>query len=122
MFDDCYSSSVKLAQNENKEMNSKPIDINKLINETMLIETYSLEELPSDKYTIKILNNPKVKRLSYSFSAQNEIVPKFDFATIINFLFKNDEINEDEIFANLNKIDLLGIAKKMYVNYKMVMI
>ena len=120
MFDDCYSSSVKLAQNENKEMNSKPIDINKLINETMLIETYSLEELPSDKYTIKILNNPKVKRLSYSFSAQNEIVPKFDFATIINFLFKNDEINEDEIFANLNKIDLLGIAKKMYVNYKMV--
>ena len=86
----------------------------------MILKTFSLEELPSDKYTIKILNNPKTNQMTYSFSAKNEITPKFDFSNIINFFIKNDEINEDEIFSTLNKIDLLGIAKKMYIHYKKV--
>jgi hypothetical protein len=120
MFYDCYNPPTELAKTEKEQIDSKPIDVNQLINDSMILKTFSLEELPSDKYTIKILNNPKINQLTYSFSAKNEITPKFDFSNIINFFIKNDEINEDEIFSTLNKIDLLGIAKKMYSNYKKV--
>ena len=98
----------------------------------MIIKTYTLEELPSDKYKIKILSNPASERLPYSVDITNYEDPSkssiLSFPTltnftnnIINFFNKdNDDLSDDIIFSNLNKIDLLGLAKKFYHNFKMV--
>lgn len=122
VFNNCYSPCVNFIQNETNNINSKPMNTANIINENMYIKTYKLEELPSDKYIIKIFNKKGIDKLSYSidFSAQN--IPKeSNFSNIINFFIKtNNEIDEDEILTTLNKIDLLGIAKKFFHNFKMI--
>ena len=120
VFYDCYSPCVTLVNDYKNEINSKSIDTKNLINNNMFIKTYKPEELPCDKYVIKILNSPQIKKLSYSIDITNYNTPKFNFINLINIFNKDAEISEDEIFSNLNKIDLLGIAKKMYKNFKLV--
>jgi hypothetical protein len=127
VFNNCYSPCVNFVQEEKKKNESKPIDTKQLINDNMIIHTYTLEELPSDKYKIKILNNPASERLPYSVDITNYEDPSkngllMTFTNnIINFFNKeNDDISDDIIFSNLNKIDLLGLAKKFYHNFKMV--
>ena len=127
VFNNCYSPCVNFVQEEKKKNESKPIDTKQLINDNMIIHTYTLEELPSDKYKIKILNNPASERLPYSIDITNYEDPSkngllMTFTNnIINFFNKeNDDISDDIIFSNLNKIDLLGLAKKFYHNFKMV--
>jgi len=132
VFNNCYSPCVNFVQEEKKKNESKPIDTKQLINDNMIINTFTLEELPSDKYKIKILNNPESERLPYSVDITNYEDPSKNGLTnfpilmtftnnIINFFNKdNDDISDDIIFSNLNKIDLLGLAKKFYHNFKMV--
>jgi len=132
VFNNCYSPCVNFVQEEKKKNESKPIDTKQLINDNMTINTFTLEELPSDKYKIKILNNPESERLPYSVDITNYEDPSKNGLTnfpilmtftnnIINFFNKdNDDISDDIIFSNLNKIDLLGLAKKFYHNFKMV--
>lgn len=98
----------------------------------MIIHTFTLDELPSDKYKIKILNNPASERLPYSVDITNYEDPSKNGLSnfpilmtftnnIMNFFNKdNDDISDDIIFSNLNKIDLLGLARKFYHNFKMV--
>ena len=87
----------------------------------MFLKTFKLEELPSDKYTIKLFNNPLIYRLSYSIDLSNQNTSKSSLISIFNFFIKDsDDIKEDEIFSNFNKIDLLGMAKKLYHNFKMI--
>ena len=122
VFNNCYSPCVNFIQKETDNINSKPMNTANIINENMLLKKYRLEEFPSDKYIIKIFNKKGIDKLSYSidFSAQN--IPKeSNFSNIINFFLKdNDEINEEEILTTLNKIDLLGIAKKFFHNFKLI--
>ena len=120
VFNDCYTPCVTLGKEYKNEIDSKSINTKNLINDNMFIKTYKPEELPSDKYVIKILNSPQINKLSYSIDITNDNTPKFNFTSLINIFIKDDEISEDEIFSNLNKIDLLGIAKKMYRNFKLV--
>ena len=120
VFNDCYTPCVILGKDYKNEIDSKSINTKNLINDNMFIKTYKPEELPSDKYVIKILNSPQINKLSYSIDITNDNTPKFNFTSLINIFIKDDEISEDEIFSNLNKIDLLGIAKKMYRNFKLV--
>jgi hypothetical protein len=131
VFNNCYSPCVNFVQEEKKKNESKPIDTKQLINDNMIIHTYTLDELPSDKYKIKILNNPESERLPYSVDITNYDDPSknglLNFPllmtftnNIINFFNKDNDISDDIIFSNLNKIDLLGLAKKFYHNFKMV--
>ena len=132
VFNNCYSPCVNFVQEEKKKNESKPIDTKQLINDNMIIHTYTLDELPSDKYKIKILNNPASERLPYSVDITNYEDPSrsglsnfpilMTFTNnIINFFNKdNDDISDDIVFSNLNKIDLLGLARKFYHNFKMV--
>ena len=120
IFNDCYHPCVKFSQNETQNIKSQNINIKELINENMSLKTYKLEELPSDKYIVKIFNNPGANRLNYSIHISNQSIPIFmNFGNIINFFKENDDITDDEI-DNLNKIDLLGMAKKLYHNFKMI--
>ena len=122
VFNNCYSPCVNFVQKETNNINSQQMNTANLINENMYIKTYNLDELPSDKYIVKIFNKKGIEKLSYSidFSAQN-IQKESNFSNIINFFIKtNDEIDEDEILTTLNKIDLLGIAKKFFHNFKMI--
>ena len=131
-FNNCYSPCVNFVQEEKKKNETKPIDTKQLINDNMIIHTFTLDELPSDKYKIKILNNPASERLPYSVDITNYEDPSknglLNFPilmtftnNIMNFFNKdNDDISDDIIFSNLNKIDLLGLARKFYHNFKMV--
>ena len=119
IFNDCYYPCVKFAQNEQKNK-SLNVNIKDLINENMFLKTYKLEELPSDKYTVKIFNNPGIKKLNFSTQISNQDTPMLmNFGNFLNFFKEDDDISDDEIY-NLNKIDLLGVAKKLYHNFKMI--
>ena len=123
IFNDCYSPCVTFTSNEKEIIKSDLINTKNLINENMFIKKFKLEEIPQDKYTIKIFNNPGINKLSYSMDLTNQNTPRnSNFLNLINFFIKDDddEINEEEVLVKLNKIDLLGIAKKMYHNLKMI--
>ena len=122
IFNDCYSPCINFITEQNKIIKTETIDTKSLINENMFLKTFTLEEIPSDKYTIKIFNKPGIDKLSYSIDLTNQNPSRnSNFLNLINFFLKdNDEINEEEVLTTLNKIDLLGIAKKMYHNLKMV--
>ena len=121
VFNDCYSPCVNFIQNEIKIIKSEPINTIDIINDNLTLKTYKLEELPNDKYIIKLFNNPLIYKLSYSIDITNESTAKSSFSNIFNFFIKeSDEINDDEILSNFNKIDLLGMAKKLYQNCKMI--
>ena len=121
MFNDCYFPCVNLAQNKTQNIKSQNVNTKALINESLLLKTYKLEELPSDKYIVKIFNNPGIKKLTYSIQISNKETPIFmNFGNFLNFFKENDDdISEDDMY-NLNKIDLLGVAKKLYHNFKMI--
>lgn len=53
-FNECYSPSVEYITNEMKNNDENPININDLINQNMIIKIFKQEELPSDKYNIKL--------------------------------------------------------------------
>ena len=117
VFNDCYSPCVNFIQKEMKTINLNDMKTNNVINENMFIKTFKLEELPSDKYVIQIFNKPVIEKLTYSIDISNQNTSKFNFSNLFNFFIKdNSEITEDEILQNLNKIDLLGIAKKIFPN------
>ena len=122
IFHDCYSPFVTFTSDETEAIKSKSIDTKNLINENMVLKKFTLEEIPSCKYTIKIFNKPGINKLTYSGDLTEVNTSKIsNFLNLINFFIKdNDEINEDEALGKLNKIDLLGIAKKMYHNLKMI--
>lgn len=122
VFNNCYSPCVNFIENEMKNINSNSMNANNLINENMSIKTYKLEELPSDKYVIQIFNKSIIEKLTYSIDITTiQNTSKFNFSNLFNFFIKeNNEISEDEILQNLNKIDLLGIAKNLFQNLKLV--
>ena len=129
IFNNCYSPCVNFADNETKKINSQAIDIKNLINDNVKIKTYEIEELHIDKYQIKILNKAKTQSLTYSIDISNiQNFSKFSINNLTNltnniknfFIKDNDDISEDIIFSHLNKIDLLGLAKKLYHNFKMI--
>ena len=122
IFKDCYSPCVTFITNEKEIIESGLINTKNLINENMFIKKFTLEEMPQDKYTIKIFSMPGINKLSYSMDLTNQDTPRnSNFLNLINFFIKDeDEINEEEVLVKLNKIDLLGIAKKMYHNLKMI--
>ena len=129
IFNNCYSPCVNFVDNETKKINSQTIDIKNLINDNMNIKTYKIEQLKIDKYQSKILSKAKIQNATYSIDITNvQNFPKFsinNFTNLTNniksfFIKDNDDINEDIIFAQINKIDLFGLAKKLYHNYKMI--
>lgn len=129
IFNNCYSPCVNFVDNETKKINDQAIDIKNLINDNMKIKTYKIEQLHIDKYQSKILNKEKIQNVTYSIDITNtQNFSKFSINNLANltnniksfFIKDNDDINEDIIFAQLNKIDLLGLAKKLYHNFKMI--
>ena len=122
IFKDCYYPCVNFVQNEIENINKQNINTTNLINDNMLIKIFNLEEIPLEKYKIKLFNNPDINKLSYSIDITTQVTSRIsNFTNIINFFIKDDDyINDEEILSNLNKIDLLGIAKKFYHNFKMI--
>lgn len=129
IFNNCYSPCVNFVDNETKKSNEQAIDIKNLINDNMSIKTYKIEQLHIDKYQSKILNKTKIQNVTYSIDITNtQNFSKFSINNLANFtnniksffIKDNDDINDDIIIAQLNKIDLLGLAKKLYHNFKMI--
>ena len=132
IFNNCYSPCVNFVDNETKKSNDQAIDIKNLINDNMNIKTYKIEQLHIDKYQSKILNKAKIQNVTYSIDITNvQNFSKFSINNLTNltyltnniksfFIKDNDDINEDINFSQLNKIDLLGLAKKLYHNFKMI--
>lgn len=129
IFNNCYSPCVNFVDNETKKSNEQAIDIKNLINDNMNIKTYKIEQLHIDKYQSKILNKTKIQNVTYSIDITNtQNFSKFSINNLANFtnniksffIKDNDDINDDIIIAQLNKIDLLGLAKKLYHNFKMI--
>jgi len=129
IFNNCYSPCVHFVDNETKKNNSQAIDIKNLINDSIIIKTYKIEQMHIDKYQSKILNKAKIQKVTYSIDITNiQNFSKFSMNNLTNltnniksfFIKDNGDIDEDIIFAQLNKIDLLGLAKKMFHNFKMI--
>ena len=129
IFNNCYSPCVNFVDNETKKSNEQAIDIKNLINDNMNIKTYKIEQLHIDKYQSKILNKTKIQNVTYSIDITNtQNFSKFSINNLANFtnniksffIKDNDDINDHIIIAQLNKIDLLGLAKKLYHNFKMI--
>ena len=118
-FNDCYSPSVEYIQSEIKKNNNNPININDLINNSMIIKTFKLEELPQDKYNIKLLEKEELDLISFSVDDinkdNNKKFPAFNF---LNFKLKKSK-DDDDILSNLSKADILNIVKEFYNNFKM---
>jgi len=129
IFNNCYSPCVNFVDNETKKNNSQAIDIKNLINDSMIIKTYKIEQMHIDKYQSKILNKAKIQKVTYSIDITNiQNFSKFSMNNLTNltnniksfFIKDNNDIDEDITFAQLNKIDLLGLAKKLFHNFKMI--
>ena len=129
IFNNCYSPCVNFVDNETKKNNSQAIDIKNLINDSMIIKTYKIDQMHIDKYQSKILNKAKIQKVTYSIDITNiQNFSKFSMNNLTNltnniksfFIKDNNDIDEDITFAQLNKIDLLGLAKKLFHNFKMI--
>lgn len=89
------------------------------MNEIIKLKVFKPEEFPEDKYNIKILEKTKVETLSYSI----ESIDTKDINTSSSFnLFKSKTtvIKDEDIISRIDKMDMLGIVKKLYNNFKMV--
>ena len=114
-FNEFYTPSVNYIQEEIK----KNINIQDLMNEIIKLKVFKPEEFPEDKYNIKILEKTKVETLSYSI----ESIDTKDINTSSSFnLFKSKTtvIKDEDIISRIDKMDMLGIVKKLYNNFKMV--
>ena len=110
-----YLISFIQKEKENNEKN--PINIQDLINNNMIITIYKLEELPSDKYNIKILDKPDLDMKSFSMDELNEN----DFKKIKAFTkSKSNAIDIDDIISKMSKIEIFEIVKELYTNFKMI--
>ena len=121
-FNQCYSPSVTYIQNEIEKNTKNPIDITNLVNDNLKIKLFKLEEIPSDKYNIKILEHSDIDDLSYSFDELNnedDTLKKFKTFSFFSFKKTKNKDDEDDL-SKLNKIDILEIVEKFYDNFKMV--
>ena len=88
----------------------------------MIIKTFKLEDLPSNKYDIEILKHNEIESLSYSFDSidlkENDL-KKYGTFSFFNFMSKKEKSNDDYI-SQLNKRDVYLIVKKLYKNFKMI--
>ena len=92
-FNQCYAPSVTYIQKEIDKNSKNPIDITNLVNDNLKIKVFKLEEIPSDKYNIKILDHSDIEDLSYSFDELNnedDTLKKFN--TFSFFSFKKKKI------------------------------
>lgn len=124
-FNEFYSPSVSYIQKEIEKIKTEPINFLNLIKDIMKIKTYKLEELPSDKYNIKILETSDINALSYSvdnIDIKDNIdnINRYNTFSFFNFISKNNIVSDEEIISKLNKMDVLDIVKKLYKNFKMI--
>jgi hypothetical protein len=119
LFNDCYSPSLNFIQGETNSINSNPINTIDIINETLPLKTFALEEMQSDKYNIKILDLISLDRVNYSIDVIN-VQNSSIFTNFWHFLTKDSGVRDKEIYDYLNKMDLLCIVKKLICNFKMI--
>ena len=127
-FNQCYAPSVTYIQNEIDKNTKNPIDITNLVNDNLKIKVFKLEEIPSDKYNIKILDHSDIDDLSYSFDELNnedDNLKKFNTFSFFSFKKKKNKNKtknkeEEDDISKLNKIDILEIVEKFYDNFKMI--
>ena len=121
-FNQFYSPTVSFIKKEIDQNETNPLDIKNLINNNMKIKTFKLEDLPSDKYDIKILQNIEIESLSYSFDSidlkENDL-KKYGTFSFFKFMSKK-KISKDDYISQLNKRDVFLIVKKLYKNFKMI--
>ena len=121
-FNQCYSPSVTYIQNEIDKNSKNPIDITNLVNDNLKIKVFKSEEIPSDKYKIKILDYSEIDDLSYSIDEINneeDTLKKYATFSFFNFKKKKNKDDEDDI-SKLSKLDILEIVEKFYNNFKMI--
>ena len=114
-FNQCYSPSVKFIETEEKK---EQINTNNLVNENLILKVYNLEEIPTDKYNIKILNNSELDMLSDSIDdidIKEPNLKKFSF-----FGNKKKPKEEFDILSKVSRKDMIEIVKKFYDNFQMV--
>ena len=119
-FKELYSNSCSIIEKEIEKNKINPINMQDLINNNMILKIYKSEELPSDKYNIKLLDKSELDQLSFSLDDLNEK----DLKKNDNFsFFKNKNSNSkdvDDIFSKLNRIDVLEIVKELYNNFNLI--
>jgi len=119
-FKELYSNSCSLIEKEIEKNKTNPINMQDLINNNIILKIYKSEELPSDKYNIKLLDKSELDQLSFSLDDLNEK----DLKKNDNFsFFKNKNSNSkdvDDIFSRLNRIDILEIVKELYNNFNLI--
>ena len=115
-------TTVSFIKKEIEQNETNPLDIKNLINNNMIIKTFKLEDLPSNKYDIEILKHNEIESLSYSFDSidlkENDF-KKYGTFSFFNFMSKKEKSNDDYI-SQLNKRDVYLIVKKLYKNFKLI--
>ena len=104
IFKDCYYPCVNFVQNETENINKQNINTTNLINDNMLIKIFNLEEIPLEKYKIKLFNNPDINKLSYSIDITTQVTSRIsNFTNIINFFIKDDDYTDKLILMKKYK-------------------
>ena len=117
-FNECFAPAVSFIQKEKENNDKNPIDVQDLINNNMTIKIYKLEELPSDKYNIKLLDKSDLEKMSFSIDELNEKDIKRIKTLNKSKNFDNNDI--DDIMSKFTKIDIFEIVKELYSNFKMI--
>ena len=120
-FYECYSPTVKYIQEEIEKNQKDPLNTQKFVNDNLSIKIFELNEFPSDKYNIKMLDKLDLDILLYNDDIEDIEIK--DDALKKNFIFKtkkNNNKNDDDNISKLNIIDVLEIIKKLYFNFKMI--
>ena len=108
-----YTPSIKYIQEEKDKYYKDPINIQKLIEDNLAIKFLELEELPSDKYNIQMLDKIDLDTL-YSRIDTNVKVDDQNNKT------KNNDKNDDNNISKLSINDVLEIIKLLYSGFKMI--
>ena len=115
-FNECYAPSISFIQKEKENNEKNPINMQDLINKNMILKIYKLEELPSDKYNIKLLEKPDMDQISFTADDFNE--KDLNKISKLNKNINNNDI--DDIISKFSKSDILEIIKELYNNFKMI--
>ena len=93
-FNQFYTPTVTFIKKEIEQNETNPLDIKNLINNNMIIKTFKLEDLPSNKYDIEILKHNEIESLSYSFDSidlkENDL-KKYGTFSFFNFMSKKEK-------------------------------
>ena len=117
-FGECCAPTVSFIHKEKENNEKNSVNIQDLINNNMIIKIYKLEELPSDKYNIQLLDKPDLDKVSFSMDDLNEKDLKRIKTLNKSKKFDNNDI--DDIISKFTKNDILEIVKELYNSFKMI--